>query len=918
MIRRNPLILALLLLGLLLPATSRAAPADTPRVLQQGGGVQLEWNGAPAALENPAATLVAIGGSRLPAQLVALRVAGSAPIAIHIDHLSSAPWSGALAPAERPVPQLPGGPARPDLAAAPGRALPEAPVLLLREGYLRGARIAVLALSPLFEAPGGPRAVASIRASVASATLLDSDTARLLAAAGPFLAEAPAGNPAAGTGWKVRVTQAGIQRLSASALAAAGVPLATPENLHLRLNGAELAIDQRGSGGSLELRFYAATPGDRWNGASTYWLTLEDTPGARMATRSVAPGNAELSLFALERGVWRDNKLYDSLLPGPDADHWFAADMRIDPAPPGQPQVPPVVTSITITPALTMVLSQATVAAAGSSYLATNHTLQIGMGGAAATSTWSGAGDWEQAQIFDQPSKQIKLVLPSTASADGYEIDHVAWEVPVSLDLGGRGAAFVGRAGAWRYRLYNPPAGGVLYDVSDPAAPQILSGLQALDATTSEFQDGPDQRSYVLAGTTGLPAPAISRSQAFDFATPARAVYIAPAALHDALAPLVKLRQAQGYTTRIVDVQSIYDMWSYGQVSPQAIRDFLRYTAASWPTPPDGVTLVGDGTSDPMNYTHRNNTNYIPPFLANVDPWVGETACETCFVRLQGDDPLADPLPDLAIGRLPARSPAELVGMVNKIVAYETSPLDLTWRSRSIYIADNYRDSQGKPDSAGDFTAFADASIAQQPADIRISRMYYDPQAPAGQPWRERDALKAYQRTLALLGAGAGLANYIGHGSLYQWAVTDYTANPPYLLGQYDPDDLANGSRQPILLEMTCLTGAFQTPSYGGTIDERMLLNPKGGAIAIWSSAGQGVSHGHDALQRGFYSALWAAPPLTARVGDLTLAGYTELFANGSCCQDAISTYGLLGDALMTARVLPARQLFLPVARRTP
>ncbi|MFN8477246.1 MAG: hypothetical protein U0074_05365 [Kouleothrix sp.] len=54
-------------------------------------------------------------------------------------------------------------------------------------------------------------------------------------------------------------------------------------------------------------------------------------------------------------------------------------------------------------------------------------------------------------------------------------------------------------------------------------------------------------------------------------------------------------------------------------------------------------------------------------------------------------------------------------------------------------------------------------------------------------------------RTLGLLNAGAGLAvNYIGHGSQYQWAVTDYSANPPYLLGQYDPDDLTNGTRQPI------------------------------------------------------------------------------------------------------------------------
>ncbi|KPV50778.1 hypothetical protein SE17_24975, partial [Kouleothrix aurantiaca] len=382
-------------------------------------------------------------------------------------------------------------------------------------------------------------------------------------------------------------------------------------------------------------------------------------------------------------------------------------------------------------------------------------------------------------------------------------------------------------------------------------------------------------------------------------------------------APLVAQRRAQGLSVRVIDTQVLYDRWSYGQVSPVAIRNFLRYAAATWATPPAAVTLVGDGTIDPLNYTGRTNRNDVPPFAANVDPWIGETACEQCFARLDGDDPTLDELPDLALGRLPARSADALAALVNKLVAYETSPLNLFWRSRNVYVADNFRDAQNNADSAGDFAAFADASAALQPAGIRVERVYYDPSpsAPA-QPWREPSAEIAYARTRALLGAGAGLVNYVGHGSQFQWAVTDFNAAPPYLLGQYDPDDLGNGARQPIVLEMTCLTGAFQTPSYGGTIDERLLLNPSGGAIAVWSPTGQAVAHGHDMLQRGFYQKLWAAPPLSARVGNLALAGYTELFTNGTCCQDTIATYALLGDAMQLARVMPGKILYAPVAQK--
>ena len=53
------------------------------------------------------------------------------------------------------------------------------------------------------------------------------------------------------------------------------------------------------------------------------------------------------------------------------------------------------------------------------------------------------------------------------------------------------------------------------------------------------------------------------------------------------------------------------------------------------------VSLVGDGSSDPFDYPTRGakNVNLIPPYLAMVDPWLGETACETCYAQLNGEFP---------------------------------------------------------------------------------------------------------------------------------------------------------------------------------------------------------------------------------------------------------------------------------------
>jgi hypothetical protein len=426
-----------------------------------------------------------------------------------------------------------------------------------------------------------------------------------------------------------------------------------------------------------------------------------------------------------------------------------------------------------------------------------------------------------------------------------------------------------------------------------------------------------------MAGPGTLHAPAISAHAPVDLAAPlnAQAIYIAPDAFVSALAPLVDQRKSQGYSVAVVPAAAIYDAWGGGQASPQAIRSFLRYAAATWSVKPIAVTLVGDGSSDPRNYLGIGQTSWIPPYLATVDPWLGETACESCFAQLDGDSPLGNPndsLPDLLIGRLPVKSAAELGQLAQKIVGYERAKDVGTWRGRAVYLADN-------ADSAGDFAYIEDQSIGELPADVKVTRVYYDPAAPAGEPWRVRDSLDAFQRTMDAFDAGAAVVSYLGHGLPYQWAYTGppLSASAPqdrqFLMGVDFAGDLTNSSRLPIVLSLTCLTGAFQVPSVRGTtVDEALLLNPRGGAIATWSSAGLGVLYGHDALQRGFMRALWGASGTPPTLGALAMAGYQELFSTRKdCCQDSLRTYGLLGDPLTPARVQTGvSEVNLPLVRR--
>lgn len=898
------------------------------RIEAHQDGVLLEWQAATETSSSstsvpPDLPLVDIGGFRMPASLVAVRTQPSivtkqvviTPVVHHLDEIA---WEGPVSRVVVPIPKTPEGVERPDLTPHPEERLPSSPVVVLREGILRGEHIAVVALTPIFARDGELRLATQLQALIPQAELITNGLDRSLHSLvqhltdpSPFLADSvdPPDPHASRTAMKICVTQGGMQSIVGSDLAAVGMRLTAidPAQLHLWWQGTEVALEVRGADdGRLdlqdEIRFYAPEPGDRWNATALYWLTVEPDPGLRMPVRSSETADLPVRTTADEPGNWRNNMRYDSQLPGIDNDHWFAAEAGAE------------AMSIPITPTLPLATGTTVITLTGSAYTEDEHQLAIQLGAAEQRVAWRGIGNWTQSVTFTvsetmSGSSHLLIRVPPGAIPAGVLLDSVSWQQPVTLNLSGRGALFRSADGKEAYQLTQVDTDRALYNLSTPSIPVRILLPEGDDVV---FGSEPVATPYLLAGAGTLHSPTITGHTPVDLAMPldADVVYIAPATFHTALEPLIAHRRASGYKVVVVDVQAIYDAWSGGQIDPDAIRSFLRYAVSTWNIAPIAVTLVGDGSSDPRNYLHLPDQNVIPPYLAMVDPWLGETACDTCYAQLDGADPLDDLLPDLALGRLPVKSPVELEALVNKLLRYEAS--GGVWRSQAVYIADNFYEVSGAADPAGDFPGLSDAMAALLPPTMSIERLYYDP-APshAGIPWREPDALRARQRTLALLSQGAGLVTYTGHGYLWQWAVTNPQTEPSYLLGLYDADDLTNGEQLPIVLSMTCLSSAFQHPAFSGTtVDERLVLHRNGGAAAVWGSTGLGLAYGHELLQQGFYRATLKGVSTT--LGLATLAGYDEIFTRGECCHDAVRTFVLLGDPLTPVRLAASWDMYLP------
>jgi len=656
---------------------------------------------------------------------------------------------------------------------------------------------------------------------------------------------------------KAHVTKAGMNVLTGGSLVNAGIAVGTDlSQLAVTHNDSLVAIHVLDDDGLLDessaIRFFANNGehspgvGNYWEERETYWIWT-DTTSLQMLDRSVIPpmdSSDPSRTTAMQSSIWEDNQLYQSTMSGVDNDYWFHDLMNN-----GEPTV-----SIRLNNTLPLSDNElpAKMVLTGASRTVKTYNLDVKLGNSVESINWTNSDYYEpfsQEITSNTKSETVELTLRPSEGKSSIRIDKIYWEQPVDLNFDGSGARFSGLSGLWRYELSGVSADAMLYDVSNPMTPMHLEFDN--EATPIQVYDGPEARDYILVASNNLHQPVVDPHQAIEFTTDygADAIYIAPPNFHDELTALVAHRQTQGHKVAVVDVNDIYDIWSDGQVDPEAIRRFLQFAKQNWNPVPMAVTLAGDSTLDPRDYYGRKNgsqnANIIPAYLARVDPWIGHAVCQNCFAQLDGDDPLdsiegTDALIDIMIGRLSVQNEEQLATVVDKILRYETAPNDAPGRDTSVYLAEEYINADGLFDSAGDFALAADAVIENwQSTNLVAERLYYDPR-PEGvtDPWREPDAKLARQRSLDLMNAGPALVTYVGSANHYQLGSTDSTLPQPYMVGFNDLFNLSNRDNLFVMLQMTAYTSQFafatDSPNSGTVFDERLLRASNGGAVATW------------------------------------------------------------------------------------
>ena len=199
------------------------------------------------------------------------------------------------------------------------------------------------------------------------------------------------------------------------------------------------------------------------------------------------------------------------------------------------------------------------------------------------------------------------------------------------------------------------------------------------------------------------------------------------------------------------------------------------------------------------------------------------------------------------------------------------NPQPKIWQHQAVFVADDH-DFGG-----GNFPLLSDTLISKiDSTSFGPQRLYYS---------HDDSPAEFRSKVNQVWDNGNSLITFTGHSSIHQWA-------HEILFHLEDVPELNNGTRLPVVLEMTCFTGSFQIHDFP-TLDESLLRVPGGGAVAVWGATGLGISTGHHWLAEGFLEAIHEDG--IDEIGAAALAGKLNLATAGNN-PDLIDTFTLLGD----------------------
>ena len=613
---------------------------------------------------------------------------------------------------------------------------------------------------------------------------------------------------------KLFIRDDGWYRISLADLASLGLAVGNPRILQLYLGGKEEPLSVQN--GAIE--FYGAGIDTPYTDTNVYWLIAGLRPGKRIQRAAGVRTQGTQTSFPFPVTL-TERSIYFAALQNGDAENFFGSVIAADPVEKelrvthraaGEALLEVTLQGVTVQP----------------------HEVTIALNGQVVGSI-SFSGQHKGTASFSIPEAGLEegtntVRFTASGELDVSMLDTIRLTYPRTYTVEQDRLTFTAQGGNQvTVRGFSATPVRVL-DITDPESVQELTGKIKPDGPGYAVEigiPGAGERTLIASTERASLAPAaLAANEPASWYTSAGADLVM-VSHHDftaSLSPLKALRERTGLSVVVVDIEDVYDEFSFGIQTPYALKDFMT-RARSWRRPPQYLLVVGDASFDPKNYLGLGSFDFVPTKL--VDATYLETASDDWFV-----DGNNDLVPDIPVGRLPVRTRDAAALVVAKLTGYQGG-------RTALFLADETTE-------AFDFATASEQAKALLPPSVS-AQTFYRGTLPDSQ--LKTDFLAAFDQ-------GPLLVNYVGHGSEGIWRGDIFTSP--------DAETLSNGYRLPVVVAMTCLNGLFQDV-YAESLAEALLLAPTGGAIAVFASSGLTEPYPQSLMNRAFIRALFSGQQLT-------------------------------------------------------
>ncbi|HMT08807.1 MAG TPA: C25 family cysteine peptidase, partial [Pyrinomonadaceae bacterium] len=667
-------------------------------------------------------------------------------------------------------------------------------------------------------------------------------------------------------GVKIGIKREGMYRVTRAQLQAAGFNVASdPTKWQLYLNGIERTINVDAGGNFIE--FYGRGIDTNESDVAQYYLIEGATNGKRMYRRIARPINGPVTANNYEQSFFfkqRTAYIWDIL--NGETENWWGAIFT----------TAGVTIPLNIT-GMDFASMKSNVSISFHGFNSNAHTVLVELNGQS-VGTVTGSGIAPFSGDFLLPTSRLidganTLTLKTQAAGDlvmfdkiniGFKRKHAADQNRVNFyTLGNRRAVISG------FTSNNVR----LFDITNESEVGMVEGLNVVANGPTFDVNLPAYRSRVysaLEDSAMLSPFSIKINNASSLATTARngrlTIITHPDLMVQAEA-WATYRRGQGVAVEVVDVEDVYDEFSFGQPTAASVTAFLNYARQNWQTPPLYVMLLGDGSYDGKNYANRGFQNMVPTKI--VDTVYLETGSDEALADFNGDG-----LSEIAIGRIPVSTPAQAAEQLARVQAFEVPAQQNI--NRGVLFA--YDDPNGF-----DFQWMSQQLRNQLPGTVPVTYVgLSDP--------------NSGQVLINEMNLGKYLVNYAGHGTTGRWTNSSNFFGVNNLNGTAGQPQMANPGNRTIFTALTCLNGYFMNP-YADSLSEYLVKYNNGGAILVWASTGLTTPDVQLIMATRFFQQLGNNNSVT-RFGDLVVDAKSTI-AGGT---DVRLSWALMGDPMLKVK----------------